>query len=151
MLPGATTSLNGMARVTNIHVYLNPTSSANLCRTLSCQPCFNQSICLPHWWAEINANVRGEIYDLQDCTEAVFQCLKIKNRLIWQQQWYELSDKLPVVPGWLVLSATARASEALKTKSNRGSGGGSVGRAVASDSRDSRFESQHQKSLIYQL
>ena len=31
------------------------------------------------------------------------------------------------------------------------SGGGSVGRAVASDTRDLRFESQHRQSFIYQL
>ena len=32
-----------------------------------------------------------------------------------------------------------------------GSGGGSVGRAVASGTRDPQFESQHQQSSIYQL
>ena len=32
-----------------------------------------------------------------------------------------------------------------------GSDGGSVGRAVASDTRDPQFESQHWQSLIYQL
>ena len=32
-----------------------------------------------------------------------------------------------------------------------GNGGGSVGKAVASDTRDPRFESQHQLSFIYQL
>ena len=33
----------------------------------------------------------------------------------------------------------------------QGSGGGSVGRAVASDTSDPRFESQHRQSYIYQL
>ena len=32
-----------------------------------------------------------------------------------------------------------------------GSGGGSVGRAVASDTRDPWFESQHWQNFIYQL
>ena len=32
-----------------------------------------------------------------------------------------------------------------------GSGGGSVGRAVASNTRDPRFESRHRQSFIYQL
>ena len=32
-----------------------------------------------------------------------------------------------------------------------GSGRGSVGRAVASDTRDPRFESQHRQNFIYQL
>ena len=35
--------------------------------------------------------------------------------------------------------------------SNPGSGGGSVGRAVASSTRDLQFESRHQQNLIYQL
>lgn len=33
----------------------------------------------------------------------------------------------------------------------RGSGGGSVGREVASDTRDLQFESQHYQNFIYQL
>ena len=33
----------------------------------------------------------------------------------------------------------------------KGSGCGSVGRAVASDTRDPRFESSHQRNFIYQL
>ena len=32
-----------------------------------------------------------------------------------------------------------------------GSGNGSAGRAVASDTRDPRFESQHREIFIYQL
>ena len=32
-----------------------------------------------------------------------------------------------------------------------GSGGGSVGRAVASNTRDPQFKSQHRQSLIYQF
>ena len=38
-----------------------------------------------------------------------------------------------------------------KKSSILGSGGGSVGRAGASDTRDPRFESQHRQSFIYQL
>ena len=32
-----------------------------------------------------------------------------------------------------------------------GSGGGSVGRVAASDTRDPRFKSQHRQSFVYQL
>ena len=39
----------------------------------------------------------------------------------------------------------------LKSSVQLGSGGGSVGRAVASDTTDPPFESQHQPSFIYQL
>ena len=34
---------------------------------------------------------------------------------------------------------------------NPGSGGGSVGRAVASNTRDPRFKSRYRRSFIYQL
>ena len=39
----------------------------------------------------------------------------------------------------------------LSVEDNLGSGGGSVGRAVASDTRDPRFESRHQPNFIYHL
>ena len=39
----------------------------------------------------------------------------------------------------------------LKLKQDLGSGCGSVGRAVASDTIDPRFESRHRQNLIYHL
>ena len=43
------------------------------------------------------------------------------------------------------------ATSNLANEIRRGSGGGSVSRAVASDTRDPRFKSQHRKNFIYQL
>ena len=42
-------------------------------------------------------------------------------------------------------------SSTRKPRCQVGSGGGSVGRAVASDTRDTLFESQHWQNFIYQL
>ena len=39
----------------------------------------------------------------------------------------------------------------IKPGMRKGSGGGSVGRAVASNSRDPQFESHHRQNFIYQL
>ena len=39
----------------------------------------------------------------------------------------------------------------VSTRSHLGNGGGSIGRAVASDIRDPRLESRHRQNFIYQL
>ena len=81
--------------------------------------------------------------------EASFGLLKVsngfKNGFIWTKKfvwaWQNFSITVYRIPV---------ATKFQKVK-KRGSGGGSVGRAVTSNTRDPRFESQYRQTLIYQL
>ena len=64
--------------------------------------------------------------------------------LVWilEEIWIRFGIRFVLIGSWWLLS---------KEILILGSGGGSVGRAVASNIRDSRFESQQQQSFIYQF
>ena len=89
---------------------------------------------------------------------------KSKNKKVQPARWWRLIGRRFI---WLFpLNPWPGARELTETRvgsiesschcmhtimTRKGSGGGSVGRVVASNTRDSRFESQHRQNFSYQL